>query len=101
MTKIDDLGAAPAQALDIRTAAATLPPRVLIYGQEGVGKTSLAAKFPSPIFLLVEDGIPAGIKVASLGGLLENYAERPIWSGRAGKRAAQIPDRRDRCARPA
>ena len=59
---------------DIHEATATLPPRILIYGQEGVGKTSLAAKFPAPVFLLAEDGIPSGIKVASLGGWLESYA---------------------------
>jgi hypothetical protein len=59
---------------DIHEATATLPPRILIYGQEGVGKTSLAAKFPAPVFLLAEDGVPSGIKVASLGGWLESYA---------------------------
>ena len=59
---------------DIREATATLPPRTLIHGQEGVGKTTLAAKFPKPVFLLAEDGIPSGIKVAALGGWLENYA---------------------------
>jgi len=52
---------------------ASRPPRILIYGQEGIGKTSLAAKFPSPVFLLTEDGIPRGIEVASLGGLLEDF----------------------------
>ena len=59
---------------DIHEAAATSPPRVLIHGQEGVGKTTLAARFPSPVFLLAEDGIPSGVKVAALGGWLENYA---------------------------
>ena len=30
--------------------------RVVIYGSEGIGKTTLAAEFPSPIFIDVEDG---------------------------------------------
>lgn len=32
------------------------PPRIVIYGVPGVGKTSLAAEFPSPIFLQTEEG---------------------------------------------
>ena len=35
---------------NIHEAAATLPPRVLVHGQEGVGKTTLAAKFPHAVF---------------------------------------------------
>lgn len=35
---------------------ATKPPRCLIYGVPGVGKTSLAAEFPSPIFIQTEEG---------------------------------------------
>lgn len=31
--------------------------RVLIYGENGVGKSSLAAKFPKPLFLNIEDGV--------------------------------------------
>lgn len=31
--------------------------RVLIYGENGVGKSSLASKFPSPLFLNIEDGV--------------------------------------------
>jgi hypothetical protein len=33
-------------------------PRILIYGPPGLGKTSLAASFPDPVFLQVEDGFP-------------------------------------------
>lgn len=32
------------------------PERIVIYGPEGIGKTSLAAKFPDPLFLDVEAG---------------------------------------------
>ena len=31
--------------------------RVLIYGENGVGKSSIAAQFPKPLFLNLEDGI--------------------------------------------
>ena len=35
------------------------PPRILIYGVSGVGKTTLAASAPSPVFILTEDGLGA------------------------------------------
>ena len=43
------------------------PPRVLIYGPYGIGKTSLAAEFPSPVFLQLEDGTPNGIRPKGWG----------------------------------
>jgi hypothetical protein len=55
---------------------ATLPSRVLIHGQEGTGKTTIASKFPAPIFLQTEDGIPAGIEVDSFGLLPDFSAVR-------------------------
>jgi hypothetical protein len=33
------------------------PPRILVYGTEGVGKSSLAATTPKPIFIQTEDGL--------------------------------------------
>ena len=33
------------------------PPRILIYGQAGIGKTSFGAAAPKPIFLPIEDGL--------------------------------------------
>jgi len=59
---------------DVHETTATLPPRILIHGQEGVGKTSLAAKFPQTIFLQTEDGAPAGLKLTSFG-LLSSYSD--------------------------
>lgn len=41
--------------------ASDLPPRILIYGPEKMGKTSLAAEFPDPIFLRIECGPPEGV----------------------------------------
>lgn len=49
------------------------PPRLLVYGQEGVGKSSLAAKAPAPIFLPTEDGLHQ-IDVAKLP-LLRSFDE--------------------------
>lgn len=50
-------------------AAPRPPPRVLIYGPPGLGKTSLAAEFPSPIFIDVECGIPAELDVGTFGAI--------------------------------
>jgi hypothetical protein len=33
------------------------PPRLLIYGVEGVGKSTLGANAPKPIFVPTEDGL--------------------------------------------
>jgi hypothetical protein len=59
---------------NIYETTAILPPRVLIHGQEGVGKTTLAAKFPKPVFLQTEDGTPAGLTMPTFG-LLPSYAD--------------------------
>lgn len=34
-----------------------MPPRILIYGTEGIGKSTLAASAPKPIFIQTEDGL--------------------------------------------
>ena len=34
-----------------------MPPRLLVYGTEGIGKSSLAAQTPTPIFIQTEDGL--------------------------------------------
>jgi hypothetical protein len=33
------------------------PPRIVIYGGHGIGKSTLASKFPNPIFISTEDGL--------------------------------------------
>jgi len=41
----------------ITKGGAKKPPRVLIYGPAGVGKTTFGAAAPNPIFLPIEDGL--------------------------------------------
>lgn len=50
---------------DLRSSRSSTPARILIYGPPGLGKTSLAASFPKPVLLKVEDGVPAGVDIAS------------------------------------
>jgi hypothetical protein len=54
---------------NIHTTTAILPPRIIVHGKEGSGKTTLAAQFPGPIFLQVEDGCPAGLEIPTFGVL--------------------------------
>lgn len=35
----------------------TAPPRIMVYGVEGIGKSTFAAGAPDPIFILTEDGL--------------------------------------------
>lgn len=41
----------------IQHSAPPKPPKLVIYGAGGVGKSTLAAKFPAPIFVQTEDGL--------------------------------------------
>lgn len=54
---------------DLRTVRADKPPRILIYGNEGVGKTTLASEFPEPVFLQCEEGTPGELELQSFGVL--------------------------------
>jgi AAA domain len=49
--------------MKIERAASNLAPIVLLYGAEGRGKTTLACKFPRPLALLIERGLPRGVSV--------------------------------------
>ena len=41
----------------LNRASALKPPRILIHGVHGVGKTTFAAGAPEPVFILTEDGL--------------------------------------------
>jgi hypothetical protein len=41
----------------------------LIYGSEGRGKTTLATKFPKPVAMLLERGLPRGVKIDAIDGI--------------------------------
>jgi hypothetical protein len=43
-------------------------PIVLVYGAEGRGKTTLACKFPKPVAMLLERGLPRGVSVDAIDG---------------------------------
>lgn len=57
---------------DLRSTSSTAPPRILIHGVAGIGKTSLAAEFPNPILIDTEEGAPVGIDLPTFG-LLTSY----------------------------
>jgi hypothetical protein len=41
----------------LRRGSENKPPRIMLYGPHGVGKTSLAASAPNPVFIQTEDGL--------------------------------------------
>jgi hypothetical protein len=64
-------------AIDIKhliKVRADNPPRLVIYGEQGAGKTTLASQFPDAIFLQTEDGTPDGVELDSFG-LLESFGD--------------------------
>jgi hypothetical protein len=64
-------------AIDInslRKVRADKPPILLIYGPEKMGKTTLAAEFPAPVFIQTEDGASGSLELDSFG-LMETFGE--------------------------
>jgi hypothetical protein len=42
---------------NLRKGKQAVPPRIVIYGGHGIGKSTLASQFPRPIFISTEDGL--------------------------------------------
>ncbi len=65
----------------LKSSKRRTPPAIAVYGTPGVGKTSLAAEFPDPIYLYVEgEETPDDIdlpsdEIKSFGGLLDTFGE--------------------------
>jgi hypothetical protein len=61
--------------MDVKTSIKISPatsngtPLILIYGAEGNGKTTLATKFPRPVALLLERGLPRGVTIDAIDGI--------------------------------
>lgn len=53
----------------LRKVRADKPPFIFIYGPEKIGKTTLAAEFPNPVFLQTEDGASGDLELDSFGQL--------------------------------
>jgi hypothetical protein len=56
----------------LRRAGDTKPPIVLLHAVGGVGKTTLAASAPAPVFVQTEDGLRYGVETF---GLLKTWAD--------------------------
>lgn len=58
----------------VRRGAAIKPPKIVIYGTPGIGKTTFAAGAPNPIFLQTEDGLGL-IDAARFGDVARTYQD--------------------------
>src|SRR5262245_49201365 len=57
------------RTMEIAKAVSQTAPIIVIHGAEGRGKTTLAAKFPKPLFLLLERGLPTGVSVDEISNI--------------------------------
>lgn len=72
---------------NVVTGRTVMPPRMVIYGTEGAGKTTLGAEMPNPIFLGVEDGtglidvprfhLPDDVRLDDLRDAVAELTEKP------------------------
>jgi hypothetical protein len=60
-----------------KTQRNSLPPRVVVHGQQKIGKTTFASKAYNPIFIATEDGLDGldGISAFNGGAPLKSYEE--------------------------
>ena len=69
----------------IHTGKCSAPPRLLLYGTEGIGKSTFAAQAPNPIFIPTEDGLgqidcasfPLAKQLTEVEGYLKALAKDP------------------------
>ena len=61
----------------VMTGKQSRPRKIVLYGTEGIGKSTLAAQFPNPIFLPTEDGV-GDIDVAKMP-LITSFVEVPQY----------------------
>lgn len=57
----------------LKSSKSNHPPKLLLYGVDGVGKTSLAAEFPNPIYLPTEGETPPSDVDLQTPGTIESY----------------------------
>lgn len=63
----------------LRSERACEAPRIGIYGRQGVGKTSLAATAPNPVFILTEEGLGTIRPVPKHSPLCRTYQDVMQW----------------------
>ena len=63
----------------LRSERACEAPRICVYGRPGVGKTTLAATAPNPVFLLTEDGLASVRPAPKHTPLCRSYGEVKEW----------------------
>jgi hypothetical protein len=57
----------------LKSSKTNHPPKLLLYGVDGVGKTSLAAEFPNPIYLPTEGETPPSDVDIQTPGTIESF----------------------------
>ena len=76
--------------LNIQKGISAAPPKVVIYGPEGIGKSTLASKFPAPLFIDVEEGT-GRMDVARL-----TLPDKSFSSFKSSSDSVPLPSRRRR-----
>ena len=81
----------------ISRATSDRAPVILLYGAEGRGKTTLACKFPNPVAVLLERGLPRGIVMDAVEGVLPRRRARNVAGAiqRSARLSALIIDTLD------
>jgi hypothetical protein len=78
----------------VSPASSNTAPIILVYGNEGRGKTTLASKAPNPIALLLERGLPKGVTIDAFDHVgsfeLVMDALRDLYSDPTGYRSLVI-----------